>query len=191
VASVQSAEGDLDAAFADNQESLTQSRAAEDNRRLTIALPTSASTSTRPGALGGHGAPSGGGHVSRQPWLPESVRRSAGEPGLADLIDADPGNADCYFLHGLDTRVRPPSPFPPPVRRRRTAQSIRCWSEWEIVGLLADGAAGAQIAAQLVLSVNTVRSHQDRIRDKTGARRRAELIRYAIQAGIDPVTPPS
>jgi hypothetical protein len=34
-----------------------------------------------------------------------------------------------------------------------------------------------------------VRSHLERIRDKTGARRRAELVRHVIQAGIDPVAP--
>ena len=63
--------------------------------------------------------------------------------------------------------------------------------EREIVALLAGGASDAQIAGQLVLSVNTVRSHLERIRDRTGARRRADLVRYAIQAGIDPVTPPT
>jgi predicted ATPase/DNA-binding CsgD family transcriptional regulator len=62
--------------------------------------------------------------------------------------------------------------------------------EREIVALLAGGASDAQIAGQLFLSVNTVRSHLDRIRDKTGARRRAELVRYALQAGIEPVPPP-
>jgi predicted ATPase/class 3 adenylate cyclase/DNA-binding CsgD family transcriptional regulator len=61
--------------------------------------------------------------------------------------------------------------------------------EREIVALLAGGASDAQIARHLYLSVNTVRSHLERIRDKTGARRRAELVRYAIQAGIDPVAP--
>jgi predicted ATPase/class 3 adenylate cyclase/DNA-binding CsgD family transcriptional regulator len=61
--------------------------------------------------------------------------------------------------------------------------------EREIVALLAGGATDAQIAACLFLSVNTVRSHLERIRDKTGARRRAGLVRYAIQAGIDPVGP--
>jgi non-specific serine/threonine protein kinase len=61
--------------------------------------------------------------------------------------------------------------------------------EREIVALLAAGATDAQIAEQLFLSVNTVRSHLDRIRDKTGARRRTELTRYAIHAGIDPATP--
>ena len=61
--------------------------------------------------------------------------------------------------------------------------------EREIVALLAGGATDAQIAERLFLSINTVRSHLERIRDKTGARRRAELVRYAIQAGIEPVAP--
>ena len=59
--------------------------------------------------------------------------------------------------------------------------------EREIVALLAGGATDAQIAGHLYLSVNTVRSHLERIRDKTGARRRMDLARYANQAGIDPV----
>ena len=63
--------------------------------------------------------------------------------------------------------------------------------EREIVALLAGGATDAQIAERLFLSVNTVRSHLDRIRDKTGARRRADLVRYAIQAGIEAVAPSS
>jgi predicted ATPase/class 3 adenylate cyclase/DNA-binding CsgD family transcriptional regulator len=63
--------------------------------------------------------------------------------------------------------------------------------EREIIALLAGGASDAQIAGHLYLSVNTVRSHLERIRDKTGARRRAELVRYAIQVGIDSVAPPT
>ena len=63
--------------------------------------------------------------------------------------------------------------------------------EREIVALLAGGATDAQIAERLFLSVNTVRSHLERIRDKTGARRRPELVRYAIQAGIEAVVPAS
>ena len=63
--------------------------------------------------------------------------------------------------------------------------------EREIVALLAGGATDAQIAERLFLSINTVRSHLERIRDKTGARRRTELARYAMQAGIESVTPPT
>jgi len=61
--------------------------------------------------------------------------------------------------------------------------------EREIVALLAGGASNAKIEQTLFVTPNTVRTHLDRIRDKTGARNRAGLTRYAIQAGIEPVVP--
>jgi DNA-binding CsgD family transcriptional regulator len=56
--------------------------------------------------------------------------------------------------------------------------------ERELVTLVAQGATNAQIAAQLLISVRTVGSHLDRIRDKTGCRRRADLTRLALTAGL-------
>jgi len=56
--------------------------------------------------------------------------------------------------------------------------------ERELVTLVAQGRTDAQIAAQLYISVSTVRSHLDRIRDKSGYRRRADLTRLALQAGL-------
>jgi non-specific serine/threonine protein kinase len=56
--------------------------------------------------------------------------------------------------------------------------------ERELLTLVGHGHTDAQIAGQLVISVHTVRSHLDRIRDKTGCRRRADLIRLALQAGL-------
>jgi predicted ATPase/DNA-binding CsgD family transcriptional regulator len=56
--------------------------------------------------------------------------------------------------------------------------------ERELVTLVAQGRTDAQIAAQLYISVRTVRSHLDRIRDKTGYRRRADLTRLALNAGL-------
>ncbi len=61
--------------------------------------------------------------------------------------------------------------------------------EREIMAHLAGGASNAKIAETLFVTPNTVRTHLDRVRDKTGARNRAELTRYAIQAGIEPVVP--
>jgi DNA-binding NarL/FixJ family response regulator len=56
--------------------------------------------------------------------------------------------------------------------------------ERDLVTLVARGRTDAQIAAELYLSVYTVRSHLDRIRDKTGCRRRADLARLALTAGL-------
>jgi DNA-binding CsgD family transcriptional regulator len=56
--------------------------------------------------------------------------------------------------------------------------------ERELVTLAAQGRTNAQIAAQLFISVRTVGSHLDRIRDKTGCRRRADLIRLALTEGL-------
>jgi non-specific serine/threonine protein kinase len=56
--------------------------------------------------------------------------------------------------------------------------------ERELVTLVAQGATNAQIADRLHISIRTVSSHLDRIRDKTGARRRADLTRLALAAGL-------
>jgi len=56
--------------------------------------------------------------------------------------------------------------------------------ERELVTLVARGQTDAQIAGQLYITVRTVGSHLDRIRDKTGCRRRADLTRLALSAGL-------
>ena len=56
--------------------------------------------------------------------------------------------------------------------------------ERELVTLVARGRTDTQIAAQLAISIRTVRSHLDRIQDKTGCRRRADLTRLALQANL-------
>jgi DNA-binding CsgD family transcriptional regulator len=79
-----------------------------------------------------------------------------------------------------------PDPLPPepPGLAQLSAR------ERELVTLVASGATDAQIAAQLYIAVSTVRSHLDRIRDKTGCRRRADLTRLALQSGlVEPTAP--
>ena len=56
--------------------------------------------------------------------------------------------------------------------------------ERKLVTLIAQGRTNAQIAAQLSVSVRAVSSHLDRIGDKTGCRRRADLTRLALTAGL-------
>jgi DNA-binding NarL/FixJ family response regulator len=62
--------------------------------------------------------------------------------------------------------------------------------EREILELVAEGETDADIAAQLYISVHTVHSHLDRIREKTGQRRRPDLTRFALQHDIRRQEPP-
>jgi predicted ATPase/DNA-binding CsgD family transcriptional regulator len=72
-------------------------------------------------------------------------------------------------------------PQPPVAAPGLEALSPR---ERELVTLVAQGHTDAQIAGQLYISVRTVSSHLDRIRDKTGCRRRADLTRLALSVGL-------
>jgi len=74
-----------------------------------------------------------------------------------------------------------PGPQPPAATPGLEGLSPR---ERELVTLVAQGRTDAQIASQLYISVRTVSSHLDRIRDKTGCRRRADLTRLALSAGL-------
>jgi len=78
----------------------------------------------------------------------------------------------------LLTAPAPPSSQPAPGPARLSGR------ERELVTLVAQGRTDAQIAAQLFISIRTVRSHLDRIRDKTGCRRRADLTRLALAEGL-------
>jgi len=76
------------------------------------------------------------------------------------------------------TTPGPEQPQPPQGQARLSAR------EQELVTLVAQGRTDAQIAAQLFISVRTVSPHLDRVRDKTGCRRRADLTRLALSAGL-------
>ncbi|HZC72435.1 MAG TPA: response regulator transcription factor [Jatrophihabitans sp.] len=68
---------------------------------------------------------------------------------------------------------------------RRVGPKIALSSrERQVLSLLAAGERDQDIADALSISVRTVRSHLDRIRDKTGRRRRPELTRLAIEEGV-------
>ena len=55
--------------------------------------------------------------------------------------------------------------------------------EVEVLKLVSEGSSDKEIARRLQISVNTVRSHLDRINQKTGLRKRSELTRLAL--GLD------
>jgi DNA-binding CsgD family transcriptional regulator/tetratricopeptide (TPR) repeat protein len=78
----------------------------------------------------------------------------------------------------LMTGEHAPESAKPPGPGRLSAR------ERELVTLVAQGQTDAQIAEKLFISISTVRTHMDRIRDKSGCRRRADLTRLALQEGI-------
>jgi len=56
--------------------------------------------------------------------------------------------------------------------------------EVEVLKLIAAGLSNTEIAAALVLSAATVKTHINHIFQKTGARDRAQAVRYAYQHGL-------
>ena len=56
--------------------------------------------------------------------------------------------------------------------------------EAEVLALLASGLSNAEIGQRLYLSHATVKTHINRIFAKTGARDRAQAVRYAYQHGL-------
>lgn len=63
-------------------------------------------------------------------------------------------------------------------------QPILTEREQEVVRLVAEGLSSREIAERLCLSVKTVDTHRANIMEKIGVHNVAELIRYAIRAGI-------
>lgn len=57
--------------------------------------------------------------------------------------------------------------------------------EREIMGWVATGRSNAEIAAELVVSPDTVRTHVSRAMVKLHARDRAQLVVFAVQSGLD------
>jgi DNA-binding NarL/FixJ family response regulator len=56
--------------------------------------------------------------------------------------------------------------------------------ELQILGRVATGRSNSEIAAELVLSPDTVRTHVSRTMVKLGARDRAQLVVFAIESGL-------
>ncbi len=88
------------------------------------------------------------------------------------------GTTTLTFVAGDDRHVTEVSPDPvgsgPALTHR----------ERQVLSLVARGRTDRAIAEELVISVSTVRSHLDRIREKTGLRRRSELTRLAMEQGV-------
>jgi DNA-binding NarL/FixJ family response regulator len=78
----------------------------------------------------------------------------------------------------------PPAPTPTgPASPTELADELTP-REVEVLKLIAAGLSNREIADKLVLSNATVKTHINRIFSKTGARDRAQAVRYAYQHGL-------
>ncbi|HEY1915654.1 MAG TPA: LuxR C-terminal-related transcriptional regulator [Streptosporangiaceae bacterium] len=149
-------------------------------------VPETPGTGRRRGSRGRHAQTSEPGPG----WIPTAERFRDPSGGVIMRVWIDPSDESRHYVPDdspativltevgdlADAGEEPPAAAP-----GVDALSPR---ERELVTLVARGRTDAQIAEQLHISVRTVGSHLDRIRDKTGCRRRADLTRLALNAGL-------
>ena len=90
-----------------------------------------------------------------------------------------------HFIHssiasGLVTMARQQEP----ELSKTGGTGVLSQREEEVLRLLAMGHTNQQTAEKLYLSVKTVETYKTRLKEKLGLNGRAELVRYAIQAGL-------
>src|SRR5690606_14928091 len=105
---------------------------------------------------------------------------------VADVLGV--GAATIRIMTVLDSGLTVEDSSGAAMHRLLTALSAR---EQEVLAAVASGMTDDQVAKHLFISVKTVHSHLDRIRDKTGVRRRAELTRVAVRLGLSSPSPGS
>jgi predicted ATPase/DNA-binding CsgD family transcriptional regulator len=116
----------------------------------------------------------------RRPEFMRQVERAL-EP--AQVREADERGARMTFAAAVELVTMLAAAAPPEPRSVRASGQLSA-RERELVTLVAHGRTNAEIAAELFISIRTVGSHLDRIRDKTGYRRRADLTRLALSEGL-------
>jgi predicted ATPase/DNA-binding CsgD family transcriptional regulator len=124
--------------------------------------------------------------LTEPPWFEtrqeEQMRQARQALGPGRARAAEDRGATMSLATAAEYALMLTDPSPPePAAPGAGTLSAR---ERELVTLVAQGRTNAQIAAELHISVRTVGSHLDRIRDKTGCRRRADLTRLALSARL-------
>jgi ATP/maltotriose-dependent transcriptional regulator MalT len=83
-----------------------------------------------------------------------------------------------------EVRIREPAQFAvDPMRIEALGITPR---EMEILQLIARGLSNREIAAELFVSENTVKTHSSRLFDKLNARRRTQAVQIAKENGLIP-----
>jgi len=122
--------------------------------------------------------------------------------GHADVVTVGLGAVEVVDDHVLDRPEHLTTLPPPPARAIRTAPqgeadvdapeqltvraqlNVLTARELEVLELLVHGHTQREMAERLHLSVKTIESHRAKIMEKLYCRTRAELVSYAIAAGL-------
>jgi DNA-binding NarL/FixJ family response regulator len=95
---------------------------------------------------------------------------------------------DCLLAPSITRRLIDSFVQRPPAQPRRSIEFLTR-REQETVVLVAQGLSNDEIAAQMVISPFTAKTHVSRAMTKLGARDRAQLVVFAFESGL--VVPPS
>lgn len=111
------------------------------------------------------------------------LTKDAGADEVRDAIRAvargDAAIDPAVHRHLIDAiTTGPDEPIPPQLPDGLTPR------EAEVLSLVADGLSNAEIAARLVVSEATVKSHINHLFTKTGVRDRAQAVAYAFRHGL-------
>jgi len=109
------------------------------------------------------------------------------ETATRNLVDAviDVQAGGYYFSPAIAHYVVEVGVMGKKVLRKRTATSITLTGqERKVLQLIAEGNSNKEIAAILGLSVNTIHTHRTWVMAKLNIHKQADLIRYAVKAGI-------
>jgi DNA-binding NarL/FixJ family response regulator len=114
-------------------------------------------------------------------WVRQAIEAGAKGYILKDAMDLELGSAVRKVAAGetvFDPKVEQRSPL---KGERSAALTPR---ELEVLQMIVDGKSNKEIAAVLDLSANTVAVHRANIMNTLGIHKTAELVVYAIRAGL-------
>lgn len=118
---------------------------------------------------------------SESTWVRQAIEAGAKGYILKDALDLELGAAIRKIAAGETV-------FDPKVEQRDTLRGERGTAltprELEVLQMIVDGKSNKEIATALDLSANTVAVHRANIMNTLGIHKTAELVVYAIRAGL-------
>ncbi|HEY6338708.1 MAG TPA: response regulator transcription factor [Candidatus Sulfotelmatobacter sp.] len=117
---------------------------------------------------------------SENTWVRQAIDAGAKGYVLKNALDLELGSAIRKVAAGetvFDPQVEPG----PPLKGERNSLTPR---ELEVLRMIVDGKSNKEIATVLDLSANTVAVHRANIMNALGIHKTAELVVYAIRAGL-------